>query len=186
MPNRMHRTDLPMDGEPNPGLKPGLYLTLYHGRDAKDEDMTDWGFGGPVIGPLESCATTYAAHIRLFFTDPEDFARYFPGQCQISGYAHGPLMQLRPGHQDPRLVFTSGPVSTSGWLQLNDPAVRQALIDEGLVREFHMQTEGELSISDGLVEFDGQFYGDWSCHVVGNVLPTTAQIAAGLKGEPHG
>jgi hypothetical protein len=30
-----------------------LYLELYHGRDNVNDDMDDWGFDGPIIGPLE-------------------------------------------------------------------------------------------------------------------------------------
>lgn len=57
--------------------KPGLYLALFHGRNSRDEQMDDWGFEGPIIGPLEWVHTTYAAHLRLKFTSEEDEKRYF-------------------------------------------------------------------------------------------------------------
>lgn len=30
-------------------MKPSVILHLYHGRNTPDEDMDDWGFGGPRI-----------------------------------------------------------------------------------------------------------------------------------------
>lgn len=29
-----------------------LYVRLFHGRNRPDESMSDWGFDGPVIGPV--------------------------------------------------------------------------------------------------------------------------------------
>ena len=34
-----------------------MYLRLYHGRTDPNQQMDDWGFGGPIIGPL-SCSNT--------------------------------------------------------------------------------------------------------------------------------
>lgn len=36
-----------------------LVLKLFHGRDRPDEVLTDWGFDGPALGPLESVSLTY-------------------------------------------------------------------------------------------------------------------------------
>lgn len=57
--------------------RPGLYLALFHGRDSRDEHMKDWGFNGPVIGPLEWVHTTYASQMRLMFSCVDDEKRYF-------------------------------------------------------------------------------------------------------------
>lgn len=57
--------------------KAGLYLALFHGRYALNDQMNDWGFHGPLIGPLEWVHTTYASHIRLKFESREDERRYF-------------------------------------------------------------------------------------------------------------
>lgn len=35
--------------------EPGLFLRLYHGRIAPDEEMQQWGTDGPTFGPL-ACA----------------------------------------------------------------------------------------------------------------------------------
>ena len=29
-----------------------IYLKLYHGRDAVNEKLADWGYDGPTFGPL--------------------------------------------------------------------------------------------------------------------------------------
>jgi hypothetical protein len=29
-----------------------VYLELYHGRHSPDENLDDWGFEGPVLGPF--------------------------------------------------------------------------------------------------------------------------------------
>jgi hypothetical protein len=48
--------------------KPGkaVYLMLLHGRDNPDQQMDDWGFTGPVLGPFEAVHFTYATHVRCF------------------------------------------------------------------------------------------------------------------------
>src|SRR6266540_2029269 len=56
----------------------GLYLALFHGRKTPDEDMEDWGFDGPMIGPLSYVHTTYRSHLWLGFSDPDAARRYFP------------------------------------------------------------------------------------------------------------
>lgn len=29
-----------------------VYLRLFHGRNKIDDDMNDWGFDGPIVGPI--------------------------------------------------------------------------------------------------------------------------------------
>lgn len=57
--------------------RPGLYLGLFHGRDDPREEMNDWGFPGPMIGPLKWVHTTYAFKIRIAFECETDARRYF-------------------------------------------------------------------------------------------------------------
>tara|TARA_R110000868_G_scaffold188768_3_gene431538 strand:+ start:6327 stop:6632 length:306 start_codon:yes stop_codon:yes gene_type:complete len=45
-----------------------MYLALFHGRDSKTEDMNDWGFSGPLIGPLRYFHTTYNSNVKLAFS----------------------------------------------------------------------------------------------------------------------
>jgi hypothetical protein len=56
---------------------PGLYLGLFHGRHGPREEMEDWGFDGPMIGPLKWFHTTYACTLRIAFERGEDAMRYF-------------------------------------------------------------------------------------------------------------
>jgi hypothetical protein len=42
----------------------GVYLHLLHGRTDPDQDMTNWGFTGPILGPFEAVHVTYKEHIR--------------------------------------------------------------------------------------------------------------------------
>lgn len=71
---------------PNYGEKPerpGLYLGLFHGRDDPREEMNDWGFHGPMIGPLKWVHTTYAFKIRIAFECENDAVRYFSTPCKV-------------------------------------------------------------------------------------------------------
>jgi hypothetical protein len=73
----MHR-ELPLYGtEP---AEPGLYLGLFHGRNDPTDQMIDWGFNGPLIGPLTFVHTTYTSTIKLDFVSDKDARRYFPNQ----------------------------------------------------------------------------------------------------------
>ena len=65
--------------------KPGLYLALFHGRSHPKQQMNDWGFNGPLIGPLEWCHTTYATNIRVCFESPNDEAVYFSDPAYPEG-----------------------------------------------------------------------------------------------------
>ena len=42
-----------------------VYLELFHGRDDPEQDMDDWGFQGPAIGPLDFVHVTYGEGPRL-------------------------------------------------------------------------------------------------------------------------
>ena len=41
-----------------------VFIHLLHGRDDPAEDMSDWGYTGPVLGPFEAVHFTYKEHIR--------------------------------------------------------------------------------------------------------------------------
>jgi hypothetical protein len=60
--------------------EPGLYLGLFHGRKDPDDQMIEWGFNGPLIGPLSFVHTTYTNVIKLGFISAVDEKRYFPTQ----------------------------------------------------------------------------------------------------------
>jgi hypothetical protein len=42
-----------------------LYIRLFHGRKAIDEELNDWGEDGPVLGPLKWVHTTYATTLHI-------------------------------------------------------------------------------------------------------------------------
>lgn len=46
---------------------PGMYLRLFHGRENPGADMYDWGFDGPILGPLNFVHTTYGDNIKVEF-----------------------------------------------------------------------------------------------------------------------
>ena len=59
---------------------PGIYIGIFHGGRMIDdpddmdggkirEELADWGFGGPLIGPLSWVHTTYAHHIKFEFVN---------------------------------------------------------------------------------------------------------------------
>lgn len=43
---------------------PDLYLKLIHGRNSPTEQLDDWGFQGPTLGPFHWIHSTYATHVR--------------------------------------------------------------------------------------------------------------------------
>lgn len=53
------------------GEKGKVYLQLLHGRKKPDEELEDWGFNGPLIGPLQFCHTTYNTTVNLGFENGE-------------------------------------------------------------------------------------------------------------------
>jgi len=42
-----------------------LYIRLFHGRTNPDQNMDDWGFDGPVLGPYKFVHTTYTSRYEL-------------------------------------------------------------------------------------------------------------------------
>ena len=52
-----------------------VYLHLFHGRNHPDDDLDDWGFDGPSLGPFDAIQTTYFTHIRpiIDHDSPGDF-----------------------------------------------------------------------------------------------------------------
>jgi hypothetical protein len=55
--------------EPGKEAPPGMYLLLLHGRRDPGEQMFNWGFDGPNIGPLEYFHTTYGSHAHYATAD---------------------------------------------------------------------------------------------------------------------
>lgn len=49
-----------------------MYLYVYHGRSRPDEHLNDWGFCGPILGPLEAFVCTYMSSWRAIYKLPAD------------------------------------------------------------------------------------------------------------------
>ena len=61
-----------------------LKMHLFHGRNAPDEEMDDWGFSGPTLTGIESVNWTYG-ELRLEFATP-DAARIAHGLTGWKGF----------------------------------------------------------------------------------------------------
>ena len=46
-----------------------MYLRLYHGRTDPAQQMDDWGFTGPIFGPLSCYVHTYCCTFRMIGED---------------------------------------------------------------------------------------------------------------------
>lgn len=42
-----------------------IYIQLFHGHHTPDEQLDDWGFDGPVIGPFPWYHITYGCDVKL-------------------------------------------------------------------------------------------------------------------------
>ena len=42
-----------------------VYLHLFHGRDSINDQLSDWGDNGPVLGPLPYVHVTYHSEIKI-------------------------------------------------------------------------------------------------------------------------
>jgi len=42
-----------------------IYIELFHGRRTVDEELDNWGFEGPVIGPFPFFHLTYGFHAKM-------------------------------------------------------------------------------------------------------------------------
>lgn len=58
--------------------KPGLYLSLSHGRTFPQQALKRRGFAGPKLGPLLYMRTEYAQQVTLRFATKRDAAHFFP------------------------------------------------------------------------------------------------------------
>jgi hypothetical protein len=58
--------------------KPGLYLSVSHGRDFPQQTMRGRGFPGPKLGPLLYVHTHYGQEVTLRFANRRDAKKFFP------------------------------------------------------------------------------------------------------------
>lgn len=79
-----------------------LYVRLFHGRENAHDEMSDWGFQGPVIGPV-GVSWTYS-NIKLNAPGFDDF-EFLPeeeGLISYGGKFYGDFEVLSAS--DPRLA----------------------------------------------------------------------------------
>lgn len=57
--------------------RPGLYLSLSHGRDFPQQYVRSQGFAGPKIGPLLYVQSQYTLQLTLRFASLRDARRHF-------------------------------------------------------------------------------------------------------------
>ena len=74
--------DLPDWGEMP--TRPGLYLSLSHGRDFPQQTVKSRGFAGPKIGPLLYVQTLYGQEVSLRFANRRDAKRFFPESTGVA------------------------------------------------------------------------------------------------------
>jgi hypothetical protein len=68
----------------------GTYIKLWHGRNSPEENLDDWGFDGPTLGPFESVQGTYVAHLRCHpVRGPEVELPYVEDLIQHEGKFYG-------------------------------------------------------------------------------------------------
>lgn len=70
---KLREQGIRVDSVRRPGAKAGLYLHPFHGRRNPNAKLGDWGFAGPVIGPVGSFHVTYQGHLRVWFENETEF-----------------------------------------------------------------------------------------------------------------
>lgn len=54
-----------------------MYLELFNGRHSPDEILDDWGFEGPIIGPIDFVHTTYGLTVKISLRSSQDGVSIF-------------------------------------------------------------------------------------------------------------
>jgi hypothetical protein len=67
------------------------YIFFYNGRHSSDEELDDWGFNGPVVGPYSRIAFTYGCHIKAIDEKEKitDFTIGTEGLVEVLGAFYG-------------------------------------------------------------------------------------------------
>jgi hypothetical protein len=83
--------------------RPGLYLSLTHGRDFPQQFVKTRGFAGPKIGPLLYVQTLYAQQVTLRFANARELLAAVRPQEPLdpkSSFPEPAPLQLSPGALD--------------------------------------------------------------------------------------
>lgn len=65
-----------------------IYIELFHGRNSLDEDLSDWGFDGPVFQG-DQFHVTYGTHIRFDCDTDEKSLSVVDGCIYYDGKFYG-------------------------------------------------------------------------------------------------
>jgi hypothetical protein len=87
--------------------EPGLYLGLFHGRKDPDDQMIEWGFNGPLVGPLSFVHTTYTNVIKLAFHNAVNEKPFFPTQDMPMLTINGDMVHYKDCYYGDWTVFYS-------------------------------------------------------------------------------
>lgn len=68
-----------------------LYFLLFHGRKDPKEVMDDWGFDGPIFGPIKWVHGTYCVNIKLGYSPGFPWAelRFYDDMVYYDGNYYG-------------------------------------------------------------------------------------------------
>lgn len=67
----------------------GMYLTLHHGRDDPQQEMDEFGYNGPIIGPFKWCHITYGTQFNFGWVDGGD-----TGPCTVVTVIDGDMLEF--------------------------------------------------------------------------------------------
>ena len=67
-----------------------IYIEFFHGRTFPDEELDDWGFNGPIIGPFPFFHMTYLTHVKLG-DGPEDSIEFVKDLIKFKGSYYGDI-----------------------------------------------------------------------------------------------
>jgi hypothetical protein len=71
-----------------------VYLELFHGRHSPDEELYDWGFNGPILGPFPFVHITYGCDIKLGDDSDIELCVDKDGYVQFAGAYYGDMSTL--------------------------------------------------------------------------------------------
>lgn len=111
-----------------------VYLALFHGRVRPDQQLNDWGFEGPLVGPIRALHVTYQTTYNLFFVDD--------ATAQAFGF---------PDAEENELEFVNGLLHYKGgyfgdWeIQVYDPRPPEVLIEGYAFRAYNKVPVSEIA-----------------------------------------
>ena len=111
-PPEAKQVEIPIYGKDEKLCPDGMYLALFHGRDTADKQMDDWGFNGPLIGPLGYVHTTYDSEIKIRFLNEhgyrseEVYGQETGGNEEVVFRTHGELFPFAGKFYGDWTVFT--------------------------------------------------------------------------------